>query len=55
MKVSLPHPSNACCPQAFYAYGTYKEDGTPNLGLFCFVRLLLDGRIGRHGQIGGEN
>lgn len=27
---------NEYCPQALYLYGTYKEDGTPNYGLFCW-------------------
>ena len=54
MKVSLPHPSNACCPQAFYAYGTYKEDGTPNFGLFCWFGFCWDGELGVMACIGGE-
>ena len=28
--------SNAYCPQPLYLYGTYKEDGQPNYGLFCW-------------------
>lgn len=28
--------SNAFCPQPLYLYGTYKEDGQPNYGLFCW-------------------
>lgn len=54
MKVSLPHPSNACCPQAFYTYGTYKEDGTPNFGLFCWLGFCWDGELGVMACIGGE-
>ena len=54
MKVSLPHPSNACCPQAFYTYGTYKEDGTPNFGLFCWFGFCWDGELGVMACIGGE-
>ena len=27
---------NDFCPQALYLYGTTKEDGTPNFGLFCW-------------------
>ncbi len=34
-KVSLAG-SNSFCPQALYLYGTYKEDGQPNYGLFCW-------------------
>ncbi len=35
-KVSIPG-SNAFCPQALYLYGTYKEDGRANYGLFCWA------------------
>lgn len=34
-KVSIPG-GNAFCPQTLYLYGTYREDGTPNYGLFCW-------------------
>lgn len=54
MKVSLPVPSNACCPQAFYLYGTYGEDGKPNFGLFCWFGFCLDGELGVMACIGGE-
>lgn len=27
---------NAFCPQALYLYGTYRENGAPNYGLFCW-------------------
>ncbi len=29
-------PTNDLCPQTLFTYGTYKEDGTPNFGLFCW-------------------
>lgn len=35
-KVSVEF-SNAFCPQALFLYGTYKPDGTPNFGLFCWA------------------
>ena len=54
MKVSLPEPSNAYCPQAFYAYGTYKADGTPNFGLFCWLSYCWDGELCVMACIGGE-
>jgi flavin reductase (DIM6/NTAB) family NADH-FMN oxidoreductase RutF len=54
MKISLPEPSNAYCPQTFYAYGTYKEDGTPNFGLFCWLSYCWDGELGIMACIGGE-
>ncbi len=34
-KVSIDG-GNAFCPQALYLYGTRREDGTPNYGLFCW-------------------
>lgn len=40
-KVSLP-PTNDYCPQTLFAYGTYKEDGTPNFGLFCWLSYCWD-------------
>lgn len=54
MKVSLPEPSNAYCPQTFFTYGTYKEDGTPNFGLFCWFSYCLDGGLCVMACIGGE-
>ena len=54
MKVSLPHPTNAYCPQTFYTYGTYKEDGTPNFGLFCWFGFCWDGELSVMACIGGE-
>ena len=29
--------TNAFCPQPLFLYGTYKDDGTPNYGLFCWA------------------
>lgn len=40
-KGSLP-ASNDFCPQCLYMYGTYKEDGTPNYGLFCWATYCFD-------------
>ena len=28
--------SNDFCPQTLFCYGTYREDGQPNFGLFCW-------------------
>ncbi|MDR2421240.1 MAG: flavin reductase family protein [Oscillospiraceae bacterium] len=33
------------CPQAMYLYGTYKEDGNPNFGLFSWFGYCLDGGV----------
>ncbi len=54
MKVSLPEPSNAYCPQTFFTYGTYKEDGTPNFGLFCWISYCWDIELAIMACIGGE-
>ena len=54
MKVSLSNPTNAYCPQTFYTYGTYKEDGTPNFGLFCWFGFCWDGELSIMACIGGE-
>lgn len=54
MKIALSEPSNAYCPQTFYTYGTYKEDGTPNFGLFCWLSYCWDGELGIMACIGGE-
>ena len=40
-KVSMP-ASNTYCPQSLFLYGTYKEDGTPNYGLFCWATYCWD-------------
>lgn len=34
-KISVEE-GNRFCPQALFLYGTYKEDGMPNFGLFCW-------------------
>ncbi|MDR3209340.1 MAG: flavin reductase [Oscillospiraceae bacterium] len=33
------------CPQAMYLYGTYKEDGSPNFGLFSWFGYCLDNGV----------
>ena len=52
-KVSVPI-SNNFCPQTMFMYGTYKEDGTPNFGLFCWFSYCWDGGLGVMACIGGE-
>lgn len=34
--------TNAFAPQTLYVYGTYKTDGTPNFGLFCWATYCWD-------------
>ena len=31
---------NDFCPQQLFLYGTYKDDGTPDFGLFCWFSYL---------------
>lgn len=38
--------TNDFCPQTLFLYGTYKEDGTPNFGLFCWFSYCWDGELG---------
>jgi len=52
-KISVS-PQNKLCPQALFLYGTYKEDGTPNFGLFCWFSYCVDGELGVMACIGGE-
>lgn len=40
-KVSLP-ASNAFCPQCMFLYGTYKENGEANYGMFCWATYAYD-------------
>ena len=44
-KVSIG-PSNKFCPQTLFLYGTYKEDGTPNFGMFCWVSYYWGDDLG---------
>lgn len=52
-KKSMPI-SNDFCPQTLFLYGTYKEDGTPNFGLFCWFSYYWDKELGIMACIGGE-
>ena len=53
MKKSMPI-SNDFCPQTMFLYGTYKEDGTPNFGLFCWLSYCWDTELGVMACIGGD-
>lgn len=46
--------SNDHCLQSLFLYGTYKEDGTPNFGLFCWMSYCWDGGLGVMAAIGGD-
>jgi len=52
-KVSI-EASNRFCPQTLFLYGTYKEDGSPNFGLFCWFSYYWDKELGVMTCIGGE-
>jgi flavin reductase (DIM6/NTAB) family NADH-FMN oxidoreductase RutF len=47
-------PSNDYCPQTLFMYGTYGEDGTPDLGLFCWFSYCWDTELGVMACIGGR-
>jgi flavin reductase (DIM6/NTAB) family NADH-FMN oxidoreductase RutF len=53
MKKSMPL-SNDFCPQTLFLYGTYKADGTPDFGLFCWFSYCYDGELGVMACIGGN-
>lgn len=53
MKKSIPI-SNHFCPQTLFIYGTYKKDGTPNFGLFCWFSYYFDREMGVMACIGGN-
>ena len=53
MKKSIPI-SNHFCPQTLFVFGTYREDGTPNFGLFCWFSYYWDKELGVMACIGGE-
>lgn len=46
--------SNDYCPQTLFLYGTYKEDNTPNFGLFCWASYCYFDELGFIACIGGE-
>lgn len=46
--------SNDFCPQTLFLYGTYKEDGSPNFGLFCWFSYVWNGQLGVMACIGGD-
>lgn len=46
--------TNDFCPQTLFLYGTYKEDKTPDFGLFCWFSYCWDGDLGAMMCIGGE-
>jgi flavin reductase (DIM6/NTAB) family NADH-FMN oxidoreductase RutF len=53
MKKSIPL-LYGFCPQPLYLYGTYKEDNTPNFGLFGWFSHYWDKEIGVMACIGNN-
>ena len=52
-KVSVP-VNNDICPQTLFVYGTYKEDGQPNFGLFCWFSYCWLDQLGVICAVGGS-
>ena len=48
----FPNTGNDYCPQTLFAYGAYKEDGTPNFGLFCWFSYCWTDNFGVMACIG---
>lgn len=46
--------SNDFCPQTLFLYGTKKEDGTPDFGLFCWFSYTWEDELGVMCCIGGS-
>ncbi len=46
--------TNDFCPQTLFLYGTYKEDHTPDFGLFCWFSYCWDKELCAMICIGGE-
>jgi flavin reductase (DIM6/NTAB) family NADH-FMN oxidoreductase RutF len=46
--------ANKFCPQPAYLYGTYREDGKPNFGMFTWLSYCWDGELHVMCAIGGE-
>jgi len=44
-KVSIG-PTNNYCPQTLFVYGTFKDNGEPNFGLFCWVSYYWGDNLG---------
>ena len=53
VKISVP-VNNDYCPQTLFLYGTYREDGVPNFGLFCWFSYCWADDLGVMACIGGS-
>ncbi len=52
-KISVPI-TNDFCPQTLFTYGTFKADGKPNFGLFCWFSYCWFDELGAICAIGGH-
>ncbi|MBQ2954658.1 MAG: flavin reductase [Clostridia bacterium] len=52
-KISVPI-TNDWCPQTLFTYGTFKADGQPNFGLFCWFSYCWFDEMGVICAIGGR-
>ncbi len=52
-KRSVP-VTNDFCPQTLFVYGTFREDGKPNFGLFCWFSYCWAEQLGVMCAIGGS-
>lgn len=52
-KITAP-VGNDFCPQSLFLYGAYREDGTPNFGMFCWLTYYwtADRKLGVIASIG---
>ena len=48
------YSANKLYPSALFLYGTYKEDGSPNFGLFCWLNYCYDTELAIMACIGGS-
>ena len=53
MKVSVPG-DNKWCPRPLYLFGTFKADGTPDFGLFCWFSYAWTDSLAAIACIGEE-
>ena len=53
MKASIGR-DNRWCPQSLYLFGTFKEDGTPDFGLFCWFSYAWTDGLAAMACIGAD-
>ena len=48
------YSANKIYPSALFLYGTYKENGSPNFGMFCWFNYCFDSELTIMACIGGN-